>query len=513
MEAMSSVRHGAPASPLSVGRRLLATRVQPARARARGYHHLFLEWCDRRGIALPAWATPVAIASLAMLVIQSLDHRFALGNGFWSLIIVGSLVLLFSSLYRALARPDRRLLPVRACQGTVLLLALLAGNTVLHAGMAIPHLTQTNRYATDAAAATDCATQLWLHGKNPYHNVHMLTCMDSHGLGYYQTTPLRAGTFWNIYTYPGPNSPHWWLSLQYKAYNRELDRERAAERSHTAYRSREFESRFNYPGASILFGAVAWTLGSRDLVILYLGCAVLASLWIFRRAEPGVRAVTGVLLLADTPLLLDELGGTTDILYGMLLVFFWYFRERALLAGLILGVAAATRQQVWFFLPFFLYLGYKTGGWQDLRRRGAVTAAVFLACNAPFVWMGPGDWLLGVLGPMRDPMFAQGVGLISISIVLYAAKLLPLWPPLIYGLLELAVWLAAFRIYTRRWLTAPGLAMLLPLLPLTVAWRSLHNYFLLLPLLATAVLACPGFRAEEGERRGVPTEAPVPLAA
>lgn len=468
-----------------------------------------LDLLDRRSFTIPGWLTPVAIASLAMLVIQSLDHRSASGNGPLTMMIVGSLVVLFVTLYRALSRPDRRLLSARQRLGTLLLVGLLAGNTVLHMAMAIPRLADTNRYATDAAAATDCATQLWLHGQNPYHNVHMLTCIDSHGLGFYQTTPKREGTFHIFSTYPGPNSPGWWMNLQWKTYYRELGREQHIK----DYRSPEFESRFNYPGAAILFGAFAWILGARDLVVLYLGCAVAASIWIFRRSDPSVRWATGLLLLADTPLLLDELGGTTDILYGLILVIYWYFRERALTAGLLLGLAAATRQQVWFFLPFLLYLGWRVGGMPDLRRRGLAALGVFLACNLPFLLLGPGDWMAGVLGPMHDPMFAQGVGLISMSIVFDAAKLMPLWPSAVYAILELLAWIGAFRLFTRRCMTAPGLAMLLPLLPLVFAWRSLHNYFLLLPLLATAVLAYPQQRPAESDERPLEPVRPIRSAA
>jgi uncharacterized membrane protein len=189
-------------------------------------------------------------------------------------------------------------------------------------------------------------------------------------------------------------------------------------------------------------------------------------------------------MLGNTPLLLDEIGGTTDSLYGLILVLYWQCRTRPLIAGFLLGLGAATRQQVWFFIPFLLYIGWQGGGWVDFARRGGCMLLVFLACNLPFIVAGPGDWLTGILAPMRDPLLAEGVGLVSLSL----GKLLPLWPAIVYGGLELLLFTLAFVFFTRRCAAAPGLALVLPLLPLVVAWRSLHTYFLLLPLLAAAVL-------------------------
>jgi uncharacterized membrane protein len=227
-------------------------------------------------------------------------------------------------------------------------------------------------------------------------------------------------------------------------------------------------------------------------VVLYLTCAFVASYLIYRRTAPHIRMAVGLVLLGDTPLLLDSVEGATDVLYALLLVIYWQLRERPIVAGLMLGLAAATRQQVWFFLPFLLYLGWRTRGRHDLWQRGLPALAVFLACNLPFVLENPHDWLAGVLGPMADPLFAQGVGLIALSIALFQQHM---GSQLLYSVLELLALAGLFRFYMRYWMLAPGLAMLLPLVPLVLAWRSLHTYFLVLPLLATTVLAQPAASA------------------
>ncbi len=439
-------------------------------------------WWARQTLLVPWWLTLLTIANLSMFLIQSLDHRNAFSHPLVTVAITGSLVALCVALYLALVGGKQPLVPVRQRLLTVILSSLLAANTLLHVFQVLPHLAQAQRYSTDAAAATDCAAQLVVRGHDPYSNIHMLTCLYSHGLGPAQTTPKRVGTFWVFATYPSPDTAHFQYLL-YRVYSRELRREQ----HNPQYISPEFETRFNYPGGALLLAVLTLFVGFRDLVPLSLGCALAASVLIYRRAEAHIRWAVGLVLLGDTPLLLNGVGGATDSWYALFLVLAWHYRARPLSAGLLLGVAAAVRQQAWFFVPFLLFAGWRTQGLADLLRRSGSALAVFLACNLPFIVASPGDWLAGVLGPMRDPLFAQGVGLVALSF----ARVLPLWPPVVYGGLELLFLAATFLLFTRQCMTSPGLAMLLPLLPLVLAWRSLHSYFLLLPLLAVAVLAYP----------------------
>jgi hypothetical protein len=436
-------------------------------------------WLDHP-VCLPRWSAPLALANLALYVAFLLDHQHTYPHPLLVLAGVGALLTLFAATGAATVRAHGRPLAGHRRTATLVLLAAMAANTAINAILVLPHLAQAERYATDAAAATDCGAVLFIQGRNPYDNLHMLPCLERHGLGPGQTTPRQAGTFWVFTTYPSPISAHFQYLL-YRVYWRDLRHELRD----PLYRPVEFETRFNYPGGALLIAAPALLVGFRDLVPLYLGCALAASLLIFRRSPRRIRPVLGLLLLGNTPLLLDEVGGTTDSLYGLILVLYWQCRGRALLAGLLLGLGAATRQQVWFFLPFLLYLGWRGGGRADLARRGGGTLAAFLACNLPFIAAGPGAWLTGILGPMQDPLFAEGVGFVSLAL----GKFLPLWPSAVYSGMELLLFVVAFVFFTRRCATAPGLAMVLPLLPLVVAWRSLHTYFLLLPLLAAAVLA------------------------
>lgn len=458
-------------------------------------------------LVVPLWATPMAVASLAMLVIRNYDHRFIRGDLWWTLLVSTSLVVLLIALYVALIRGDRRLVPARRRKFTMALLIFLAGNTILQTALILPDLNHVNRYGVDAAAATDCATQQFMRGHDPYANVHMLTCLANHGLQFDQTTPKREGRFWPFSTFPTVHHTEFRVgsstfeNLLWSTYRRDL----ARERQDPSYAPAEFETRFNYPGAAIFFGWAAWVFGARDLVGLFLACVILASWLIYRQTDRRMRLATGLLLLGDAPLVLDSAVGATDILYAALLVLYWQWRERPLMGGLILGLAAATRQQVWFFVPFLLYLAWRRHGWPDLWRRSILALAVFVGCNLPFILMGPQNWLAGVLGPMADPLFAQGIGLIALSIALFQQHI---GSQNFYAVLEGVALVGCFWLYTRQWQRAPGLAMLLPLIPLALAWRSLHTYFMVLPLLATAVLAFP---LTSGERSGLARRDLIPL--
>ena len=427
---------------------------------------------------------PVAVATLALLVLQGVDHRLMRDSLLLTLSTSGALLVLFCALYVAVTRADRRTAPVLSRLVTVTIVLGLAVNTMVQLCLLVPHLAEHDRYSIDAGAATDCATQLFMHGHDPYTNVHMLTCLYGHGLALNQTTPMRAGAFQSLSTYPSGSE------AQGSPASKQLDnvywKDLSREKREPGYVTQEFETRFNYPGGALLIGVVSWALGVRDLIGLFLGAMFVASYLIYRSADRRIRLITALLLLGDAPLLLDSAVGATDVLYAMILVMYWQLRHRPLSAGLLLGLAIATRQQAWFFAPFLLYLGWRTGGWRDVRIRLLPAVMVFAVCNLPFIVLNPGDWVSGILGPMRDPLFAEGVGIVALPIAVFKQQL---GSPVIYAVLELVTYCIAFRYFMRRCLTAHGLAMLLPLLPLVFAWRSLHTYFLILPLLATAVLA------------------------
>jgi len=96
-----------------------------------------------------------------------------------------------------------------------------------------------------------------------------------------------------------------------------------------------------------------------------------------------------------------------------------------------------------------------------------------LLINLPFILWNYHAWIAGVMAPMADPMFPQGVGIVGLS----TTPLLPFLPQIAYNILELGVMLLALLWYWRLCKERPEAAMVLAIIPLFFAWRSLSSYF------------------------------------
>ncbi len=252
--------------------------------------------------------------------------------------------------------------------------------------------------------------------------------------------------------------------------------------SHESQQQVEFESKPSYPALSFVLIA-PWVALGWDTNALYILCLVLAMLLVLVRASAGLRPFLLTGLLGAASLAAFTVNGSADLLYALPLVAAWLWREKRW-SGLLLGVACATKQLAWFFMPFYLIAVLSQQGWRVAMRQAIQVAAVFAIANLPFVVMDPWAWIAGVSAPVADPMFPRGAGLIFLTL----NGLLPLWPPLVYTALELAAFAVCVAIAWRTRRSSPELGMVLAVLPLFFAYRSLFSYFFLLPLFAFASL-------------------------
>ena len=98
---------------------------------------------------------------------------------------------------------------------------------------------------------------------------------------------------------------------------------------------------------------------------------------------------------------------------------------------------------------------------------------LFLAFNLPFILADSALWLTSILAPMRDSLFPQGVGLVTL---LYAG--LPGFSSAaLFTVLEVLALLGGIIWYFFNARKYPQSALLLAVLPLFFAWRSLAVYF------------------------------------
>ncbi len=323
-------------------------------------------------------------------------------------------------------------------------------------------------YHNDAIALNDCAARLVLEGRDPYASLDIFECYAQLGIGADRTTPLKRGLFADVAVYPTDD---------------QLDAAWALRAREGGAGNVEFVSRPSYPALSFLliipFVALGW-----DTNRLYVLCLLAAMALVVWRTPVGFRPFMLTAVLGAASLAAFTVNGSADLLYVLPLAASWLWRERRW-SALAYGIAAATKQLAWFFAPFYLIAVVTTHGWREGLRRAAISATVFVAANLPFLLPHPGDWLEGLMTPISEPMFARGAGIVFLG----TNGGLPLLPSSAYLALEGGCALICLALAWRSRRTSPELGLVLALVPLFFAWRSLFSYFFVIPLFAAVAVA------------------------
>lgn len=311
-------------------------------------------------------------------------------------------------------------------------------------------------YSNDGTALDTNAAQLLLEGKNPYTASSILDVAKHFGIQPTWTTPLREGQFAGRLDYPS--------SVDFRS---------TFDTALKAKQAPEFESRVSYPALAFLTLVPFVFLKISNVLPFYL-LSYLVLVWVaWKVAKSELKPWILLLALANVPMLSSAMSGNLDIFYILLLVLAWLLREKRWPSALFLGLALASKQLAWFFLPFYLILIWRQQRPREACYRLTIAGVLALAINLPFIIWNPGAWLAGILAPMADPMFPLGVGFVNLS----AYHLLPYLPTWFYLSLEVGMLAGLLVYYWRICLVCPEAAMLLAVLPLFLAWRSLPSYF------------------------------------
>jgi hypothetical protein len=419
-------------------------------------------------IGIVAWALV-----LSTLVLFSPGHfrpatnaAFALFVAFGTLASLGLCLLATTSWTDRLARRHRSLLGGAAIP---LLLGLSAIGLWQCSGVFTAMVSGTP-YGNDGAVMDLYAAKQTLHHRDPYVKTSIVTALAAMDAPATTTTPLMSGQFRGIRAYPseGAIAQVFYNDLRYKP--------RAI--------PPEFESKYNYPTGSFLFILPFVWAGLHDMRFLYIIAIIAMAAYLWRRMPPSLRPLVPLLILSNVPLVVLSRGGQPDPLYGFFLMIGLAEWRSKRLSPVAMGVAVATKQLAWFFLPFYAVLLWRRLGPGAALRRMGVIVAIFLATNVPFFIASPQAYLSSVLGPLTDPMFPLGIG----AIALFVANVLPWTPKIAFTIAELASWLGSWAAFASSRLVTPAAMAVLGALPLFFAWRSLVNYFYLVPLLAIAMI-------------------------
>ncbi len=337
----------------------------------------------------------------------------------------------------------------------ILILGLtIPGAILLGRGIALCFLAP--QFSNDGTSLDTNAAILLLQGRNPYTDSSLIELARHFAIEPDWTTPLRRGQFANRLDYPNMADFRSVLDTALKAGQ-----------------APEFESKVSYPSLSFLTLVPFVMVGDYNVLPFYIlsYLVIIAIAW--KTSRPEIRPWVLVLSLANVPMWASAVGGNLDIFYVLLLIVAWLLYEHRWRSAVFFGLALATKQIAWYLIPLYAILLYRQYGCKEVVYRLTVAGVLALAFNLPFILWNPQAWLAGILAPVADPMFPMGVGIINLSVV----HLLPYYPEQVYSLLEAIAMLAVFVWYWRICRTYPESAMLLAVIPLFFAWRSLPSYF------------------------------------
>ena len=313
------------------------------------------------------------------------------------------------------------------------------------------------QFTNDGTSLDTNAAILLTQGRNPYTDSNMPELLRRFKtIEPNWTTPLRAGQFANRLDYPQMAELQSVLNTSLKADS-----------------VPEFEAKVSYPSLSFLT-LVPFVLLKQDNVFpFYILCYLALVLVAWKMVQPALRPWVLLLAAANVPMWSSAIGGNLDVLYTLLIVVAWLQRDRRWLSAIFIGLALASKQIAWYFLPFYLIMVWRHYGIKEAVYRCLIAGLIGLATNLPFILWNPHAWVAGVMAPIADPMFPMGVGVIGLSV----SHLIPYLPEKFYSVIEYGTMLLTMGWYWRICRKTPEAAILLAILPLFLAWRSLASYF------------------------------------
>lgn len=334
------------------------------------------------------------------------------------------------------------------------LLLTIAGGIELGRGIWMSFLPP--QFSNDGTSLDTNAAILLIEGRNPYTDSNMIDLARRFPIQPDWTTPLRTGQLKNRIDYPSMSDLQSILDTDLRAKNMP-----------------EFEAKVSYPVLSFLTLVPFVVFKDYNVLPFYMlsYLALVAIGWKLARRE--LRPWVLLLALANVPMWTSTIGGNLDVFSMLLVVLAWFLRERRWSSALILGLALATKQTAWFFVPFYAILLFRQHGFKETVYRLTIATGIFVACNLPFILWNPQAWVAGILAPLDPLMFPMGVGIVGLSVT----HLVPYLPQHVYTALEAIAMLGSLVWYWRICRKHPEAAMLLAVVPLFFAWRSLPSYF------------------------------------
>jgi hypothetical protein len=334
------------------------------------------------------------------------------------------------------------------------------------------------RYS-DGAALTQQATVNLIDGKNPYASSNIITAMETYDAQasagdtgpFVNLTPVQEGRFAEVFPYPTQE-----------------DLTSLWEQSRTNPNSIpvELESRLTYPAGSFLLSVPLVLAGIDNMqfvVGIFLLLAVAFGLW---QVPRRYRLIFAVAIAVSLELWITGLIGLEKRLAVFpFMIAGWVLIPRyPKLSMLLLGIGAATYQTVWFLVPFAAIYVYHLWGIRRAAVGIGIATASFLVFNLPFIITDPVLWFTSVMAPIFDRLYPLGVGLVSLT----ETGIINIESSTVFTVLEAVALVGGLLWYFRNGRKYPALGLLLAILPVFFAWRSLGSYFFYYDIILLAVI-------------------------
>jgi hypothetical protein len=323
---------------------------------------------------------------------------------------------------------------------------------------------------TDATALTHQATENFLAGKNPYSNTNVVQALLEFNPHPDRVTPLRVGRFANSFPYPTEQELDgvWNLVIQ-----------------NPQQPPPEYVSKLSYPAGSFLLAAPFVLAGVHDFRIVYLAFVILGLAYAAYLIPSNKKLLfIGITLISFDLWNSIADGETGSLVFPFLLLAFMLAKHKFWLSAIFMGIAVATKQTAWFFLPFYLIIIFKNASLSKFGYAVLIIAGVFSAFNLPFMISDLKLWFASIFDPMSGDMFPLGIGIVT----LVTSGLWHVYSPLAFDIIEFCVMAAGFFWYLINYSKYPYAGPVLAITPLFFAWRSLWPYFFYTVIIILAMM-------------------------
>jgi hypothetical protein len=407
-----------------------------------------------RAFALLGWASLLMSAGVALHIGLSQPLLYLAGTAaVWGAI---GLTLLAQRARGVAGRGQR-----------IVLVALLALSAILGLALAATALDARGpkTYWVDSAVFNDVNARLVLDGQNPYTAPARVFWSAVERFPEAGATPLERGRY---------------AGLRFSPPIRTVRRDMVAEARSPARRRGEFApaTLHSYPALAFLPAVPLLALGLPNTALLG-ALSVLAVILLVAWGLPRRLALASALIVLGNGILVGltvrgwiELTALVPVLLAFRLL------DRRVVSGALIGIACAVKQVVWPLVPILVAIDLRRHGLRPALTRLAASVALFVLANLPFLVAAPGAFASSMLIPVSLPMFPLGVGLTGLSL----HSPVPLGPPALYALAELAGFAIVVWLFARPRALRPELALVLFALPFLLGWRGAENYVAFLPI-------------------------------